>query len=110
MVELMIALALTGIVSASVYRILMVNQRAYHRQAQRMELNGNLRAVATMLPAELRELSVTDSAGSDIIAMTVVRELGPGCCSTVGSMGAERGCGHEQVEMAAMAYKRRTSS
>lgn len=67
----MVALSLMGIVSASVYRLLVANQRAYHRQAQRIELNGNLRAVATMLPAELRELSANDSdAGSDIIAMS----------------------------------------
>lgn len=69
LIELLVGLVLTGIVSAAIYQLLVNNQRVYREQTQRIELNDNLRSAVAILPAELRELSTIDAAGSDIIAM-----------------------------------------
>jgi prepilin-type N-terminal cleavage/methylation domain-containing protein len=66
LVELLVALVLMGIVSAGIYRVLINNQRIYQAQTQRIDLQQNLRAAVTILPAELREL---DAADGDIIDM-----------------------------------------
>jgi prepilin-type N-terminal cleavage/methylation domain-containing protein len=66
LVELLIALVLLGIVSAGIYRVLVNNQRIYQAQTQRIDLQQNIRAAVTILPAELRELDASDG---DILAM-----------------------------------------
>ncbi|MGH7607772.1 MAG: prepilin-type N-terminal cleavage/methylation domain-containing protein [Gemmatimonadales bacterium] len=66
LVELLVALVLLGIVTAGIYRVLVNNQRMYQAQTQRIDLQQNIRAGATLLPAELREL---DAADGDIVAM-----------------------------------------
>lgn len=58
--ELLIAVLLLGIVSAGIYRVLVTNQRTYLAQTQRIDLQQNIRAAATLLPAEFRELDATD--------------------------------------------------
>lgn len=67
LVELLIALVLLGIVSAALYRVLVNNQRVYQTQTQHIDLQQNIRAAVTMLPADLRELDATDN---DIQAMS----------------------------------------
>jgi prepilin-type N-terminal cleavage/methylation domain-containing protein len=66
MIELLVALVLLGLVSAAIYRVLVNNQRIYMAQTQRIDLSQNIRAAATILPAEFRELDAFDG---DIIAM-----------------------------------------
>jgi len=68
-VELLVAMTLMGIVSVSIYNLLNNNQRVYREQAARIDLNQNVRAAASILPAEIRELDATDPAGSDVVAM-----------------------------------------
>ena len=60
MIELLVALVLLGLVSAAIYRVLVNNQRLYMAQTQRIDLSQNIRAAATILPAELRELDAFD--------------------------------------------------
>ncbi len=67
MVELLVALVLLSIVSAAIYKVLVSNDRVYSAQTQRMELSQNIRAAATILPADFRTLDATDS---DITAMS----------------------------------------
>lgn len=67
LVELLVALVLLGLVSAATYRILVNNQRLYMAQTQRIDLSQNIRAAATILPAEFREIDASDG---DIIAMS----------------------------------------
>lgn len=67
LVELLVALVLMGLVSVGIYRVLVSNQRMYHAQTQRIDLQQNIRAGVTLLPAELREL---DAADGDIVAMS----------------------------------------
>ncbi len=66
LVELLVALVLLGLVSAGIYRVLVNNQRIYQAQTQRIDLQQNIRAGVTLLPAELRELDASDG---DLIAM-----------------------------------------
>jgi prepilin-type N-terminal cleavage/methylation domain-containing protein len=67
MIELLVALVLLGLVSTAIYRVLVNNQRLYTAQTQRIDLSQNIRAGATILPAEFRELDAFDG---DIAAMT----------------------------------------
>src|SRR5882762_1237013 len=67
LVELMIAIVLLGIVSTALYKVMLNNQRTFAAQTQRIELQQNIRAAATILPAEFREL---DAADGDITAMS----------------------------------------
>jgi prepilin-type N-terminal cleavage/methylation domain-containing protein len=70
MIELLVALVLLGLISAALYRVLVNNQRLYMAQTQRIDLSQNIRAAATILPAEFRELSASEG---DIAAMTATR-------------------------------------
>jgi prepilin-type N-terminal cleavage/methylation domain-containing protein len=67
LVELLVALVLLAIISAALYRVLVNNQRLYQAQTQRIDLQQNIRAAETILPAEFREL---DAADGDISAMS----------------------------------------
>lgn len=66
-IELLIALVLLSMVSAAIYKVLVNNQRLYLAQTQTIDLNQNMRAAVTILPAEFREL---DSPEGDIQAMS----------------------------------------
>ena len=65
LVELMIAILLLGLVSTAIYKVLLNNQRTFAAQTQRIDLQQNIRAAATILPGEFREL---DAADGDIVA------------------------------------------
>src|SRR5262249_42167513 len=67
--ELLVALTLTGIVSASLYQVLNGTRRLHRVHAEAMELNQSLRAAIAVIPAELRELDAGGSIGSDILQM-----------------------------------------
>jgi prepilin-type N-terminal cleavage/methylation domain-containing protein len=66
LVELTIAMVLLGIVTAGIYRVLVTNQRVFHAQTQRIELQQNIRSAATIFPAEFHALDASDG---DILAM-----------------------------------------
>jgi prepilin-type N-terminal cleavage/methylation domain-containing protein len=67
LVELIVAITISGLVMGSIYKILAGNQRFYQAQNQIMDVQQNIRAVAQILPGELRGL---DPDGGDIIAMS----------------------------------------
>src|SRR5881628_1594420 len=79
LIELMIALVLLGMVSASIYKVLVNNQRIYMAQTQQIDLQQNIRAAATILPAEFRELDAGEGditkMGPDSIRMRAMRQL-----------------------------------
>jgi prepilin-type N-terminal cleavage/methylation domain-containing protein len=66
LVELLIALVLTVAVGAAIVKVLATNQRHSSALVQRAALQDNARAIAAILPAELRELNAADG---DITAM-----------------------------------------
>lgn len=67
LVEMMVALAVSLIVLGAAYQLLRNNQRFYRSQSQITDVQQNVRAVAQIIPGELREISAT---GSDILAMS----------------------------------------
>ena len=67
LIELIIAIVVSSVVLGAAYRMLTGNQRFYRAQSQIVEVQQNIRAVAQMLPSELRELA---AGGGDIVAMS----------------------------------------
>jgi len=53
-------------ISAAVYQVLVSDQRIYQAQTQKIDLQQNIRAAVTILPAEFR---VLDASDGDIYAM-----------------------------------------
>jgi prepilin-type N-terminal cleavage/methylation domain-containing protein len=66
LIELMIAIVLTGIVLGAIYTTLQNNQRFYRSESEVLDVQQGVRAVAQLLPSELREV---DAVAGDIIAM-----------------------------------------
>ena len=58
--ELLVALAMLGVVAAVLLRMLAGNLRLYQSQTQFIDRAQNLRSAAALLTTELRELSATD--------------------------------------------------
>ena len=87
MIELLVALVLLGLVSTAIYRVLVNNQRIYMAQTQRIDLSQNIRAAATILPAEFRELDAFDgditAMGPDSIVIRGMRWLSFVCVAPV---------------------------
>lgn len=70
LIEMLVAVVLTGIVGGSIFQLLNINQRVYREQAQRVEMNANVRAAISIIQSELRELNAGDSLGSDIVSLS----------------------------------------
>ena len=87
LIELLVAMVLFGIVSLGIYRVLVNNQRVYQAQTQRIDLQQNIRAAVSILPAELRELDATDgdiiAMGPNSITVRAMRQLGFLCNTPV---------------------------
>ena len=87
MIELLVALVLLGLVSAALYRVLVNNQRLYMAQTQRIDLAQNIRAAASILPAEFRELDASEgditAMSATSISMRAMRWLGFACNTPV---------------------------
>lgn len=66
LIELMIAIVLAGIVLGAIYMTLQNNQRFYRSETQVLDVQQGVRAVAQLLPSELREV---DAVAGDIVAM-----------------------------------------
>jgi prepilin-type N-terminal cleavage/methylation domain-containing protein len=67
LLELLVALVVLALAAAGIYRALLTSQRTFRAATERVGLDQNLRAAATILPPELREL---DAADSDITVMS----------------------------------------
>jgi prepilin-type N-terminal cleavage/methylation domain-containing protein len=92
LIELLVAMVLFGIVSLGIYRVLVNNQRVYQAQTQRIDLQQNIRAAVSILPAELRELDATDgdilAMGANTITVRTMRQLGFLCNTPVLGIGS----------------------
>lgn len=67
LIEMMVALVITGLVMTTLYRMLTANQRFYRSQSSILDVQENMRAAAQILPGEFKGL---DASGGDIIAMS----------------------------------------
>lgn len=89
LVELMIAMVLTGIVLGAMYKVLNDNQRYYRSQGEVTEVQHNLRAVALIMPAEFRELAASEgdiiAMGGTEIAVRAMRAYGVLCAAPIGA-------------------------
>jgi prepilin-type N-terminal cleavage/methylation domain-containing protein len=87
LVELLVALVLLGIVTAALYRVLVNNQRIYDSQTQRIDLQQNIRAATTVIPADLREIDASEgdiiSASGTDITFRAMRWMGIACSAPV---------------------------
>jgi prepilin-type N-terminal cleavage/methylation domain-containing protein len=92
LIELLVAMVLFGIVSLGIYRVLVNNQRVYQAQTQRIDLQQNIRAAVSILPAELREIDATDgdiiAMGANTITVRTMRQLGFLCNTPVLGIGS----------------------
>jgi prepilin-type N-terminal cleavage/methylation domain-containing protein len=86
LVEVMVSLALTLVVAGALYSVLLSTQRITRAQAQRVDLQSNLRAGALLVLGELRELSTVPAgtagqndilaAGSSAVVYRAMRGVG----------------------------------
>jgi prepilin-type N-terminal cleavage/methylation domain-containing protein len=67
LVELLIALVIMGLVSASIFSLLNTTQRVTRAQAERTSLQSNVRTGAIVVPAELREMNNVSGGNTDQI-------------------------------------------
>jgi prepilin-type N-terminal cleavage/methylation domain-containing protein len=67
LIEMMISLAIAGIVLSAAYKLLVANQRFYRSQSVIADVESNVRESALILAGELREVS---PAGGDLQQMT----------------------------------------
>ena len=68
LVETLIALVLLGLVSTVIYKMLITTQRVTDAQAQRGDLQDNLRSGALVIPNELRQITISTSSSLDTIS------------------------------------------
>ena len=66
LVEMMVAMLLSGIVLTAGYSVLVSTQRTIQRLAQRIDIEQNLRAAVTYLSSAIQELDAIDG---DIVAL-----------------------------------------
>lgn len=84
LVEVLVAMTLTGIVVAGTLRALSAQKKFYARQARILDARHAMRASATILASELREVS---SAGGDLYA------IGPDSVAIRSTVGFAIACG-----------------
>jgi prepilin-type N-terminal cleavage/methylation domain-containing protein len=91
LIEVMVALVLLGMVSAAIYQVLVSSQRTYQAQTQRIDLQQNIRAAVTILPADFRVLDAFDGdilgMSSDSIRIKAMRVLGVVCDTSAPFLG-----------------------
>ena len=89
--EVMVSLALTLMVAGALYSVLLSTQRVTRAQAQRVDLQSNVRAGALIVLGELRELSAAPGgtagqndilvAGSNAVVYRAMRGVGFICAA-----------------------------
>ena len=91
LVEVLVSLALTLVVAGALYSVLLSTQRITRAQAQRVDLQSNVRAGALLVLNELRELSAAPggtggqndilAAGSNAVVYRAMRGVGFICAA-----------------------------
>jgi prepilin-type N-terminal cleavage/methylation domain-containing protein len=67
LIELLVAVVIFGLIAGAVMNVIIVSSRSSSDQAQRIDMQQNIRAANAILPAELRSLDAVDG---DIKAMS----------------------------------------
>lgn len=83
LVELLVGVVLGGVVAAAACRLLQENQRFYRSQAEILDVQQGLRAVAFVLSSELRGLDARDgdllATGCDSVSIRAMRVFSVVC-------------------------------
>lgn len=92
LVEALLAVVLLAIVGQSILRLLTVSQRLFRAQSGRAALQAAVRAGASLIPTELRELGPGDivSMAPDQIVYRAMRSTGVACAVTATSVVVPR--------------------
>jgi prepilin-type N-terminal cleavage/methylation domain-containing protein len=90
--ELLIVLIIMGVVTGGIYKLLNTTQRVTRAQAERVDLQSNVRTASIVIPAELREINTFVGgtvAQNDILVMNptsiqyrAMRGIGFTCAGT----------------------------
>jgi prepilin-type N-terminal cleavage/methylation domain-containing protein len=88
LVEALLAVVLLAIVGQSILRLLTISQRLFRAQSERAALQAAVRAGASLIPAELRELGPGDiiSMAPDAIVYRAMRSTAVACAVTAGAV------------------------
>jgi prepilin-type N-terminal cleavage/methylation domain-containing protein len=87
LIELMVALVVLLLVTGSIYKLLVSSQRLSRAQADRVDLQSNVRTASIVIPSELRELNA-------VVAGTAVQnDIFSGTATTI-RYRAMRGIGY----------------
>lgn len=70
LVEMLVAITVSGMVAGLVCRVLYMTMRCFADQIQQAEVNHTLRSAAVILTEELRALDAGDPRGGDIVSMS----------------------------------------
>ena len=97
-VEVIVAMVLTGLVVAGTLRALTAQKRFYSRQARILDARHAMRAAATILSAELREVSAANgdlyNFGSDSVSIRSTAAFGVVCSVGAASLSLRHISGH----------------
>ena len=69
LIEMLIAIVLLGLVTATLYGVMRTSQILSRTQAQQALMSGNLRTGEMLVPYELRQINISPTGISDILAM-----------------------------------------
>jgi prepilin-type N-terminal cleavage/methylation domain-containing protein len=87
LIELLVAMVIFGVVAGAVVNVMVVSNRTTSDQAQRIDMQQNIRAANAILPAELRSLNAFDgdikAMAANSITIRATRQFGIICTAPV---------------------------
>ncbi|HEV7388751.1 MAG TPA: prepilin-type N-terminal cleavage/methylation domain-containing protein [Gemmatimonadaceae bacterium] len=87
LIELLVALVLFGLLAGGVMNVIITSSRSAADQAQRIDMQQNIRAANAILPAEIRALDAADgdikAMGANSLTIRAMRQLAMICTSPV---------------------------
>jgi prepilin-type N-terminal cleavage/methylation domain-containing protein len=91
LIELLVAMVIFGLVAGGVMQVIIASQRSSTDQAQRIDMQQNIRAANAILPAEIRALDAVDgdikAMGANTITMRAMRQFAIICTAPVTGAG-----------------------
>ncbi len=87
LIELLVAMVIFGLVAGGVMQVIIASQRSSTDQAQRIDMQQNMRAANAILPAEIRHLNAVDgdikAMSANSLTIRAVRQLAIICTAPV---------------------------
>jgi prepilin-type N-terminal cleavage/methylation domain-containing protein len=87
LIELLVAMVLFGIIATAIVKVVTASQRSSVDQAQRIDMQQNIRAAQALLPSEFRQLDAVDgdikAMSANSITIRANRQLGIICTQPV---------------------------